>query len=513
MKSTATLTLTPLRVHIEAPIGTPLHSLLFSHGIEFPCGGKGACRGCRVRVLEGSLPVTLAQESILSKEELDNGWRLACQSTLESDLLLDVAQWETPCLSDESAFDFSPRDGFGVAVDVGTTTIVAQLLDLHAGTVLAVQSGLNQQAIHGADIMTRIDAAVNRGRAEELTTIIRWQIGAMIRALVQSAGADPGRISDVVLVGNSVMHHLFGDLECAPLSRYPFAPLHLEALEFVPPDLSWTFADHTRVRFLPLLGGFVGSDILAGILATDMHECQSPVCLIDLGTNGEVVIGTQRELVCCSTAAGPAFEGARISMGMRAATGAIAGVTYDGSKLHYDVIGEGEPRGICGSGLVDAAAVLLDRGDITPSGLFAEKAATISLVGDVVLTQADVRELQLAKGAISAGVRILCEEAGIMPDALGTVYLGGAFGNYVNRLSARRIGLIDFPPARVVPSGNTALRGAKRALFADPQLFDTIAHRVRHISLHAHPQFMEYYVQAMTFPDRSQCAVFDNAAQ
>ncbi len=503
MTSIATITLAPLHARIEAPLGTPLRSLLFSHGIEFPCGGNGACRGCRIKVLEGSLPVNLIQESILSKQELAQGWRLACQCTLDGDLFLEVAQWDTPFLSDESFVEFSPREGLGVAVDVGTTTIVAQLLDFRTGTVLSVQSGLNQQAVHGADVMSRIDAAVNRGHGDELTSIIRQQIGAMIWTLVRSADADPARIIGIVLVGNSVMHHLFGGLDCQPLSRYPFVPTHPEELNFAPTDLSWNPALQAHVRFLPLLGGFVGSDILAGILATAMHERPGPTCLIDLGTNGEIVIGSKEGLVCCSTAAGPAFEGARISMGMRAATGAIAGVTFDGSGLQCDVIGGGEPRGVCGSGLVDAVAALLDWEKVEPSGLLAGKAKSVALSGDIRLSQADIRELQLAKGAIAAGVNILAEESGIPLEAIETVYLAGAFGNYVNRVSGRRIGLLEFPPERVVPSGNTALRGAKRALLADVRTFDAIVGRVRHVPLNAHPHFQDYYVREMAFPGRS----------
>ena len=500
MKSTATLTLTPLRIRIEAPTGTSLHSLLFQYGIEFPCGGRGACRGCRVKVLEGSLPISLVEESILSEEELRDGWRLACQNTLDGDLLLDVAQWEAPFLSDESAFAFTPRDGLGIAVDVGTTTIVSQLLDLRAGTVLAVESGLNQQAVFGADIMSRVDAAVTHGRQEDLTSTVRNQVVAMIRALLKSSGVDPAQIVDMVLVGNSVMHHLFGGLDCLPLSHFPFTPVHLESLEFSPTDLSWDLPPQAHVRFLPLLGGFVGSDILAGILATKANEQENAICLIDLGTNGEVVIGSRRGLVCCSAAAGPAFEGARISMGMRAATGAIAAVTVDGDRLTCEVIGDAEPRGICGSGLVDAVAALLQSGRIEPSGLIAGNAGSIRLAGNVRLTQGDVRELQLAKGAIAAGVRILCEESGIRPEDIATIHLAGAFGNYVNRLSARRIGLVEFPPDRIASSGNTALRGAKQALFAERGTIDSIVNATRHVPLHAHPRFQEYYVDAMRFP-------------
>jgi uncharacterized 2Fe-2S/4Fe-4S cluster protein (DUF4445 family) len=503
MTPTASLTLTPLQATIEAPIGTPLHSLLYTHGVEFPCGGKGVCRGCRVKVLDGHLAVTVPQGRKLSPAELADGWRLACQCTLESDLHLEVAQWDAPFLTDETAFDFVPREGIGVAVDVGTTTIVSQMLDLRTGTILAVETALNQQAVHGADVMSRVDAAVTRRLGHELTAVVRRQVASMMRSMIRSARVPATRITDVVLVGNAVMHHLFGGLDCAPLAQYPFVPTTVSGLGFSSRELEWELPPFVRIRFLPLLGGFVGSDILAGILATDMHRHARPACLIDLGTNGEVVIGSNKGLVCSSTAAGPAFEGARISMGMRAATGAIAGVSLNATGLHCEVIGDVPPRGICGSGLVDAAAAFLDAGTLEPSGLLTGKSPSVTLAGKVRLSQTDIRELQLAKGAIAAGVKILCEESGTPPGLIDTVYLAGAFGNYVNRASAQRIGLIDFPPDRVRPSGNTALHGAKRALYTSDADLTSITNLVRHVSLHAHPRFQDFYVEAMTFPDRT----------
>ncbi|HEX9005948.1 MAG TPA: ASKHA domain-containing protein, partial [Bacteroidota bacterium] len=282
----------------------------------------------------------------------------------------------------------------------------------------------------------------------------------------------------------------------------PFEPVDDGLKDFTAGDLGWALPSAARISFLPCLGGFVGSDILAGILATGIHQRGPAACLIDLGTNGEVVIGSSAGLVCCSTAAGPAFEGARIYMGMRAATGAIAEVHLEEGRLACKVLGDGKPRGICGSGLVDAAAVLLETGAVLPSGRFSGGEKSLMLAEPVKLSQTDIRELQLAKGAIAAGIRILLEETGIGADDMGTVYLAGAFGNYINRASARRIGLIGFPPERVVPAGNTALRGAKWALYEDPRKFSDVARQVRHISLHARPDFQEIYVEEMSFPKK-----------
>lgn len=498
------ISLRPLGASFDVERGASLQDVLFPYGVEFPCGGRGRCKGCRVRVLQGTLALTPEQERVLSPREVDDGWRLACHCRAESDLTLELAQWEAAILADESPFSFTPRAGLGIAVDVGTTTLVAQLLDLRTANVLGVRTGLNLQAKHGADIMSRIGFAVTEGKQEVLTSLIRDQIGLMAGELLASTHADPATLVEIVLVGNSVMHHLFCGIDCTPLSRYPFEPKDDGLKSFSAEELSWTPGATPAIRFLPCLGGFVGSDILAGISAVNLHRSDSPVCLIDLGTNGEIVIGSGRRMICCSTAAGPAFEGARIHMGMRAATGAIAEVQIgtEGGGLIFKTLGDVPPRGLCGSGLVDAAAALLDTGRILPSGRFSGGEKSVMLAPPVKLTQTDVRELQLAKGAIAAGIRILLRELALDEEGISTVYLAGAFGNYVNTASARRIGLVGFPPPpeRILPVGNTALRGAKRALFEDPAAYESLASRVEHMSLNAHHDFQEIYVEEMGFP-------------
>jgi uncharacterized 2Fe-2S/4Fe-4S cluster protein (DUF4445 family) len=499
MSGTVRITLRPLGAAFDVAQGSALQEVLFPYGVEFPCGGRARCKGCRVRVLEGNLPVTPEQAQILSRTQLDAGWRLACHCRAESDLTLELAQWEAAILSDEAPFSFTPREGLGVAIDVGTTTLVAQLLDLRSANVLAVTTGLNRQAKNGADVMSRVGFAVNEKKQDLLTGVIREQTGSMIRDLLHRSGADPASLTDVVLVGNTVMHHLFCGIDCTPLSRYPFEPVRDGLVSFRAGDLGWEAGG--RIRFLPCLGGFVGSDILAGVLAVNLHRSDTPLCLIDLGTNGEIVIGSRDGLLCCSTAAGPAFEGARISMGMRAATGAIAEVDLEGGELICTTLGDVRPRGICGSGLVDAAAALLDSGRLNPSGRFAARQQSIMIADPVALTQTDIRELQLAKGAIAAGIRILLKISGLAPEDIARVYLAGAFGNYVNTASARRIGLVSFPPEKIVPSGNTALRGAKRALFDEPSAYDALAGEVRHIALDRDPDFQDIYVDEMGFPE------------
>lgn len=492
--------------------GTPLQDVLFEHGVEFPCGGKGRCKGCRVRVLSGNVPANERDQAILSTAEIADEWRLACCHDADGDLVLDIGQWEETILADDTPFTFEPAEGLGVAVDVGTTTLVAQLLDRRTGRVLAVTSAMNPQAAHGADIMSRVQFAAEPAGHAKMVSLIREAVGRMVADLLatvdgsQTAGGTPAaeQLRRVVLVGNTVMHHLFCGLSVECLSRVPFETDDGGLQRFGPVDLGWSLPAAVRVEFLPILGSFVGSDLLAGILATRLQESERPVGLVDLGTNGEIIIGDRTRMLCASTAAGPAFEGARITMGMRAATGAISEVRIEDGKLVCHVLGGAEPRGLCGSGLVDAVAAGLNLNAILPTGKFASDDRQMPLAGSVILNQCDVRELQLAKAAIAAGIDLLIEQWGVGRDKLDTLYIAGAFGNYVNLASARRIGLIDWPAERVRVVGNTALLGAKLALFTtdgEPASFDHILSRMTHVPLASDPKFMDAYVDAMTFPE------------
>jgi len=501
MSDTVHIRLRPMGVQFDVPRGTLLQDVLFSYGVEFPCGGRARCKGCRVRVMEGTLPVTPEQEQMLTPEEIAAGWRLSCQCRAEGDLTLELAQWEAQILADATRFVFTPRDGLGIAVDVGTTTMVAQLMDLQTGDVRAVRTALNPQARFGADIMSRVAYAVSENGHAQLVLAVRRQIGKMVDELLEAAQTGSIPLTEVVLVGNTVMHHLFCDLNLEPFSHYPFEAKHLNGCLFSADAIGWKVPGNPPVRFLPNIGGFVGSDILAGVLATGLHTSASPGALIDLGTNGEIVVGNADRLICASTAAGPAFEGARIYMGMRAATGAVAAVDILDGRLSCRVLGNVPPRGICGSGLVDAVAGALNLGLVRPNGRFADGAASLMLCPPVKLSQTDVRELQLAKGAIAAGVRLLLRETQTATADITTVNLAGAFGNYINTTSAQRIGLLPFAAGQIHPAGNTALLGAKMALVLDPAVFETLAGRISHVTLSELPDFQDTYVEEMVFPD------------
>jgi uncharacterized 2Fe-2S/4Fe-4S cluster protein (DUF4445 family) len=509
--SAHTLELSPAGLKLEVVSGTRLQDVLFAQGVEFPCGGRGRCKGCRVKVLKGVLPISAEEKELMTAAELAGGWRLACRHAVAGDLQLELAHWEMPVLADQTAFKFEPRGGLGVAIDLGTTTIAAQLLDLRTGNILAVSTALNVQARHGGDIMSRIDFALHGGQAE-LERLVREQLGGMVSQLLSShanlcptwdknseAGND---LSRIIIVGNTVMHHLFCGIDVTPLAGHPFAPQRPGRVRLKAGDLGWDLPETAVVEFLPCIGGFVGSDILAGIVATGMAESRELTALMDLGTNGEVVVGNRDKLLCTSTAAGPAFEGARISMGMRAATGAISEVRMENGVLICRVIGGGEPRGLCGSGLVDAVAAGLEMKKIEASGRMT-LTGSMALAGSVLLQPADVRELQLAKGAIATGLKMLTARFGATLDDIRQLHLAGAFGNYVSRASARRIGLLHLPLDRIIPAGNTALLGAKRALFEDAAAWDSLAGRVEHVGLNEDAEFQDIYAGEMRFPEQA----------
>jgi len=291
--------LLPLGKVLRVKRGTALQDVLFAQGVEFPCGGRGRCKGCRVKVLGGTLPITAEEQQRLTEAELAEGWRLACRGWAEGDLKIDLAQWEAAILTDESVFAFTPREGLGIAVDLGTTTIVAQLLDLQTGHVLGVRTGLNAQAKHGADIMSRIEFAVGRLSQRVLEKLVRKQIGSLAKELLAANNLDGREVKSVVIVGNTVMHHLFCGLSLEPLSHFPFEPVSpgLKVFDGVE-DLGWHLPGGPAVRFLPCPGSFVGSDILAGLLATRLHESDRLAALIDLGTNGEIVVGNRERMLC-----------------------------------------------------------------------------------------------------------------------------------------------------------------------------------------------------------------------
>ncbi len=419
---------------------------------------------------------------------------------------------------------------YGFAVDVGTTTLAGYLVDLGTGEVVAVSSRTNPQTAYGDDVVARIEycGREKRGLAR-LQSLVVEAINEMTAEACRRAHVQPSAVCEIVAVGNTTMNHLLRKLPVDAIGRAPFVAV--SALPHAEPARPLGLKVHPRgqLYMAPLVAGFVGADTVAVILATGMHEGDGLAMAIDIGTNGEIVLGTRDRLVACSTAAGPAFEGARIRYGMRAAAGAIDRVDLDGDRLLVHTIEQAPPVGLCGTGLIDAVSVLLAAGVIEPTGAMRSAAeltdrphlaervvgadgdvgfvlageAESGSGGPVLLTQRDVREVQLAKGAIAAGIATLLEEFGAGPEDLGRIYLAGAFGNLIRPERARSIGLIpDLPLERVRFVGNAAGAGA-RMLLVNRGLRRTaedVARGVEHLELSRRADFQMRFAEAMLFP-------------
>jgi uncharacterized 2Fe-2S/4Fe-4S cluster protein (DUF4445 family) len=493
MHNKATITLLPLDKSISVNTGTPLIDVLHEFGVEFPCGGKGTCGSCKVKLLAGELEVDSIQQQKLNKLKLGNNWRLACFCHAKSDITLEVSQFENIILADNSTFDFQPQSGFGIAVDVGTTTLVVQLVNLKNGHILDSVSDINPQTKFGGDLISRIQSCLD-GNLEELQNLIRTTIGQMIQSILKE---HPVAVSKVALVGNTVMHHIFSGLKVNSLSFYPFESPDLGVQKLTPAQLNWDLPELAEIQFYPSIGSFVGSDILAGIAATKMAEREKFLVLIDLGTNGEIVIGNRDEIICASTAAGPAFEGAKINQGMRATTGAISSVRFENGQLKSHVIGNVPAKGICGSGLIDVLAILLEQEQIGIFGEINSGEEKIELASGVFLTQQDIREFQLAKAAIAAGIQMLLNQLNITIEEVDKVFIAGGFGNFLNIQNVIRTGLIESDAEKIIKLGNTALIGAKMFLFENETFNNNILNKTTHTNLEGDSTFQDVYIEKM----------------
>jgi uncharacterized 2Fe-2S/4Fe-4S cluster protein (DUF4445 family) len=441
----------------------------------------------------------------------------------------------TAVLADHHLIDFEPQntvtEAFAVATDVGTTTLVSVLLDLHTGQELAVASRLNPQTRFGDDVLSRILYAERDGGLQSLHQAVVGAIDEMVGQLCDEAKVSRQRIYELSFSGNTAMQHLLCRVDPSPLGKVPFVATAGRGLWLSAAELGLDVHPRAMAYILPVIGGFVGGDTVSGILATGLSDLAGPTLFVDIGTNGEIVLWANGKLTAASTAAGPAFEGARISRGMRGSVGAIEKVVFDG-HLHLNVIGNVAPVGLCGSALIDIAAELLRHGLLTPEGRLqapdqlpstvpGELAAQIvadngrvafllapaAETGDgkpIALTQRDLRELQLASGAIRAGTTILLEHAGLRAADLDAVLMGGGFGNFIRRSNAQRIGLLppEIEHRRIRYRGNTSLAGARLVTLSQQarQMAEELAERTQHVDLSAHPGFSTMFADAMIFP-------------
>ena len=472
---------------IDAPAGANLLEVLRENGLhpDAPCGGKGKCGKCKVIV--------------------DGVEQLACQTTVGRDMSLVLPHPDgAQILTDARTTAVQPDGGnrFCIAFDLGTTTVVAYLMDGATGTLLSKTSCMNPQSQFGADVISRIEYAME-GHAAELSGCIRDALSELTVTAAKQAGISPADITAAGIVGNTAMHHLLLEIDPKPLTVPPYMPNVSEALTLSPEGLLPINPAGT-VRILPNIAGFVGADTVGCLLATRLDTLDDLTLMIDIGTNGEMVLGNKNRRIACSTAAGPAFEGAKIECGMRGAPGAVDHVTVEDGKLHFHVIGECEAAGLCGSGLLDLIAALLETGEIGASGRM-ESGNTYELEGTkVYLTQKDVREVQLAKAAIRAGIELMCKRMGVNVADIRQVLLAGAFGNYLDPRSACSIGMI--PPAlreRIIPIGNAAGEGAKMAVLngSEFEYSKRLARETEFLELASMPEFNDCYVDCLCFEE------------
>jgi len=573
-------------------------------GLFFPCGGRGICGKCKVKIKGKVNPPTQKERQVIFKE-LKKGYRLACQVVLEGDAEVEVPKssllstlqiltmdsketleinpsikkvfitltppslkdqlsditrikrelkkrgWDqlkvelevlrkVPSVLRKSGFRVScVLDGerliavekgdtrgknFGVAFDVGTTTIVGSLVDLDTGEKIATKAVLNPQNVYGYDVISRI-SYVQQTNSKGLLELQKRVIGGvnkLINDLTKEAKVGKNNVYQATLVGNTVMQHLFAGVNPLNLSLYPFVPVIQDAISIKSSELKLKINPSAHVYIFPNIAAFVGGDTVGVILSTGMHKLTDRIVLaVDIGTNGEIVLSHQGKLVAASTAAGPAFEGMRISQGMWAEEGAIEKVKLREGKIFVEVIGKGEAKGICGSGLIDIVSELYKEGIIDTSGRMKPRDQQSKLWEDrviekdgerqflllerkdkspIFITQKDIREFQLAKAAICTGIRVLLNKLDVEKEQVQEFLIAGAFGNYINLKSAYKVGLFPiFPNAKIRSVGNAASFGAIKALVSQDARNEAekIPPLVEHVELASHPNFQNILSKSM----------------
>jgi uncharacterized 2Fe-2S/4Fe-4S cluster protein (DUF4445 family) len=413
-------------------------------------------------------------------------------------------------------------DSYGVAFDLGTTTVVGTLMNLRTGMAEAVRSTLNGQAPFGADVISRISHGMQGDEAKaELREAIQRTMNTVLQELYESAGVAREHVYEMVIVGNATMLHLLLGIDATPISMMPFTPAFREPLYLPVRDVGLDIHPGGYVQTLPVIGAYVGADIVAGVVATGLAREDKLRVFVDVGTNGEIVLGSVKRVLCTAAPAGPAFEGSQIRCGMRATDGAIEGVTLSDHVELQVIGGDIPPKGICGSGLVDTVAQLrlvglLDAGgkmrsrEEAPEHPLSDRLITVDgvraflLAENVYLSQRDVRELQFGKGSIATGIKVLMDVMGVTVADLDEVLLGGSFGSYLNPESAKIIGLV--PPVdvdRILSVGNTAGEGAKMSLlsFRERQVAFELPDKIEYVELSGRSDFNDSFVSVLAFPE------------
>lgn len=441
----------------------------------------------------------------------------------DADWKVSIAVWNSREILDIERGNKSDSC-FGIAIDVGTTRLACYLVNLVTGKTVAMSSLANPQASIGEDIMARLTFAMNgENERNELQLKAIDGINCLIAQCCSKAGIDCHHIYEATVVGNTVMHNLLLGINPSGLAVSPYTPVSKTQLDLVAEETGLSINSSGNVHFLPTISNFLGSDCVADVLATGLFKARNPNLLLDIGTNTEIVLGNQSSMLACSCASGPAFEGAHIKHGMKAASGAIESVKINPETLEvsFQTIGHVPPRGLCGSAVIDVVAEMLRAGIVDKRGAIRPRIATsrvrtndqgeqefvvVQRNGEnrkeLVLTQRDVREIQLAKGAIFTGTSILMQEMDVKPDNISRVFIAGAFGTFINPMNAMAIRMIpSISHNKISNVGNAAGTGARMALVSSKarRICEGISDKVRHVELAAHPDFQSTFIESLNF--------------
>jgi len=528
---------------ISVEAGQTLLEALVGAGVllRADCGGRGRCGKCKIRIIEpGSVDSEneLPESGALTREEIEDGYRLGCRLDVTGDMAVgipessmltpEVAQKGPTTLPDTIPVFRAAAAPFGIAVDLGTTTIALYLCDLNIGKVVSSISLRNPQVMLGDDVMSRITSvSQNPGTLKRLQKMAVKAIEWGVDSLCRSSDVDPHTIDTMVIVGNSTMVHLFLGQDPSSIGVFPYEPLFKDERSVTAGSLGLTFNPDTAVRTLPLISGFLGADIIGAALAVDLGNKAEGTLLADVGTNGEIIFLGKNGFSATSCATGPAFEGASIRHGMHAISGAIDAVKVDAQtgRAICSVIQKNpkQPKkvsGLCGSGVVSAVAELYRAGLILKDGRFNAKAAPdlfqyeeelpeyiLAPAGEtlsgnaVTLTQKDIRAIQLAKGALYAGIQMLCSEKGY--ERPSRLLIAGAFGSYIDKEDALTIGMFPaLPSDHIEIVGNAAGAGAVLTLFDDNyrKKAQALVRDTEVLELALHPDFQDIFIKSLAFP-------------
>ncbi len=514
----ATITILPENNTVEVLKNETVLSALqrTNHFVDAPCGGVGKCGKCKIRITNGNIPIAQADTKYFSAEELEKGYRLSCLIKPDCDLEIELLTGDKDSFEVLSASPLELTQGtvqknseYGIAIDIGTTTIAVQLIDTVHKTCIETVSRMNHQRAYGSDVISRIMAS-NEGKKEDLQKSAQNDIIFCIEKIISITGIDTKQVQKMAIGANTTMTHLLCGFSCETLGVFPFTPVDIKLIEKSFLEIFDSSLLNCEVTILPGISTYVGSDIVSGMNALQFHNSEKVNVLIDLGTNGEMAIGNKDAILCTSVAAGPAFEGGNISCGTGSIAGAVTSIDIKDGKVAYKTIQDAPPIGLCGSAVVECAAELLREGILDETGSLDDDyddgfvIAKTTEGNDITFLPKDIREIQLAKSAVRAGLEVLISEYGITYKEINTVYIAGGFGYKLNYKKAIEIGMLPKElEDKIVPCGNTSLFGAVHYLIEKEsrEHVQTIAEKSKEIALATNSMFNDLYMEHMIFGD------------